>query len=333
MLRRVYDLKPAYLITGDDRPKVVRAVRRLRARVGEEAAELLSATDVTGDDAVAACNALGLFADERRLVVVDDVERWKAPDAAAVASYLENPAPTTVLALVGELPASSPLVKAVSRVGEVLKYELPKRGTKADVPAWVAKQFAALGIDADRAVCRALVELVGTDPTELSTEIDKLAGWAAGDAIREQDVVALVAARAEAPPFALTDAWGRRDVAGVLAASEHLLERSGVPSRDELPRVAGLLTSHIRRVLECQALSASDVPAREAAERLRKNRFYVQKLYEQAANFSVEELRAAIVRLAALDLGLKGASKLPGELELDRALVDVTRAPDPARER
>ena len=119
----------------------------------------------------------------------------------------------------------------------------------------------------------------------------------------------------------------------MLGASEQLLERAGAPARDELPRVAGLLTSHIRRVLECQALSASDVPARDAAERLRKNRFYVQKLYEQAANFSVEELRAAIVRLAELDLALKGASKLPGELELDRALVDVTRAPDQARER
>src|SRR3712207_2352593 len=95
------ELKPAYLLTGDDRPKLERAVRRLRARIGDEATERLSAFEATGADAVAACNALGLFATERRLVIVEDVERWKADDVRAVSGYLENPAPTSVLALVG----------------------------------------------------------------------------------------------------------------------------------------------------------------------------------------------------------------------------------------
>ena len=55
-------LRPVYLLTGNDRPKIVRALRRLRARFGDESVEQLSGDAASGADAVAACNALGLFA-------------------------------------------------------------------------------------------------------------------------------------------------------------------------------------------------------------------------------------------------------------------------------
>ena len=305
---------------------MVRAARRLRERIGAEATELLSALEVGGEEVAAACNALGLFASERRLVVVENVDSWKAAEIEQVAGYLKSPSPETVLALVGEgVKKDSPLAKAVAKAGEVLVYDLPKRGTRADLPAWVARQFAALEIKVDPSVCRLLVDLVGDDLEELAGEVEKLAAWANGDPIGEREVELLVAPRGETPPFALTDAWGRRDVAAVLEASELLLARAGVPARDSLPRVVGLLTSHIARVAECQGLAKEGVSARDAAERMKKNRFYVEKLFEQASNFTEDELRDAVVRLADLDLALKGGSRLAGELEFSRTLVALTR--------
>jgi DNA polymerase III subunit delta len=327
-LAAVAELLSAYLITGSDRPKVSRALRRLRDRVGEDATEVLDAHDRSGEDVAAACNALGLFAVERRLVVVEHVERWKAPDVKAVGEYLKRPAPTTVLTLVGEdVKRDSALAKAVAKAGEVLAYDLPTRGrsSKADLPKWVEQQFRERGIQIDAGASRALVELVGENADELATEVDKLVTWAAGERIGEREVAELVPARAESPPFDLTDAWGGRDVAGVLAASERIVERSGDAPRDVLLRIAGLLANHVGRVRECQALDAEGVPPASAAERLKRNRFYVQKLYAQSRNFSADELGDAVVRLAELDLALKGGSRLPGELEFARALVDITR--------
>ena len=327
----VADLKSAYLLTGSDRPKVGRALRRLRDRIGDDATEVLSAHEADGATVAASCNALALFATERRLVVVEHVEAWKARDLEAVVAYLDSPSPETVLALVGEgVRKDAPLAKAVAKIGEVLVYELPKRGTRADLPAWVGRQFAAAGVQADATACKLLVELVGTDVVELAVEVEKVAAWAKGDPVGEREIELLVAPRGETPPFALTDSWGRRDVAGVLEASERLLSRAGVPPRDALPRVVGVLTSHIERVADCQALSAEGVAPKQAAEKLKKNRFYVQKLYEQAANFTPDELRDAIVRLAELDLALKGGSRLAAELEFDRALVDLTRPREPS---
>jgi DNA polymerase III subunit delta len=325
-LAAVAELLSAYLITGSDRPKVVRALRRLRNRVGEDATELLNAHETSGEDAAAACNALGLFVVERRLVVVEQVEHWKAADVKALTEYLARPAPTSVLALVGDdVKRDSALAKAVAKAGELLIYDLPKRGRNPDLPKWVEQQFRERGIQIDHDAARALVELVGQSPDELATEVDKLATWAAGERIGEREVAELVAPRAETPPFDLTDAWGRRDVGGVLGASERLVERSGDASRDVLLRIAGLLTNHVARVRECQALDAQGVPPAAAADRLKRNRYYVQKLYEQARNFGEEELGDVVVRLASLDLALKGGSRLPGELEFARTLVEITR--------
>jgi DNA polymerase III subunit delta len=312
------DLKSVYLISGSDRPKIRVAVERLRNRFDDGAVETL-APGASAADAVAACNALGLFGGQRRLVVVEAVDEWKAPDAKEIASYLENPVPETVLALLGsEVKKDGPLAKACARRGDVLLYDTPR---KRDLPAWVAKQFEQLGTTADRAACRLLVEMVGEDPERLRGEIEKLGVWSGGEPITEADVELLAPVSAETSVFALNDAWGRRDAAAALAAVESLLERSG---GRELPRLVALLASHVSRVRACQALAAEGVTARDAAGKLKLHPFAAEKAYAHASEYAADELETAVVRLAELDLALKGGSRLAGDLEFERALVELT---------
>jgi hypothetical protein len=56
----------------------------------------------------------------------------------------------------------------------------------------------------------------------------------------------------------------------------------------------------------------------------------VRKALAHAENYTRDELDDAVVRLAELDAALKGATRLAGELELERALIDITRVPEPA---
>jgi DNA polymerase III delta subunit len=90
-----------------------------------------------------------------------------------------------------------------------------------------------------------------------------------------------------------------------------------------------MLNTHVARLRECQLLAEQGVRPKEAAGRLRRSPYYVQKLFAQAEAFSAAELQQVSTRLAALDFALKGGSRLPGDLELDRALVDITAAPGP----
>lgn len=318
------ELKPVYLLGGTDGPKVARALRRLRERVGAEATESLVSTEASAADAVAACNALGLFTGEARLVIVDGAERWKAGDVKVLSAYLAAPAPATVLALVAaEIKRDSALAKACAKAGDLLIYDAPK---KRDLPSWIAEQFARTGAQADAEACRALAELVGDDLNALSTEIEKLATWAQGEPIDADAVERLAVPRGEASIFSLTDAWGRRDSAAVLRTAETMLQGS----TRELTRLIGLLAHHVARVRACQALAAEGIRPREAAQRLKLHPFAAEKAFAQAQNFSADELRDALVRLAELDHAVKGGSRLPSELELTRALIEATRPTEPA---
>src|SRR5262249_59140458 len=201
-------------------------------------------------------------------------------------------------------------------------YEAPR---KRDLPAWVAKQFEQLGTRGDREACLALVEMVGDEPERLRSEIEKLATWAGGKPVESNDVRLLASLSAETSVFALSDAWGRRDTAAALGAVESLIERSGTR---ELPRLVGLLANHVSRVRACQRLAEEGIRPRDAAPKLKMHPFAAEKAFGHAANFAPDALDRAVVRLADLDLALKGESRLAGELELERAVVEVT---EPAR--
>jgi DNA polymerase-3 subunit delta len=329
------DLKPVYLLSGSDRPKIETALGRLRARFDAAAIEHLSAVEASGADTVAACNTLGLFGGDGRLVIVEDVDGrrgadgrraggWKAADTKEIAEYLKDPAAETVLALVAdELKRDSALAKACAKAGDVLVYDAPR---ERDLPSWIARQFEARSVRVAPDACRALLEIVGDDLFQLTSEIDKLATWAGGDEVTEPDVRLSAVGLAETSGFELTDAWGRRDVGAALAAAEAILDRSGKPRRDSAARLAGLFAAHVERVRDCQRLEAAGVSPKEAAARIKRHPYYVQKLYAQARNYTADELRDVTVRLANLDRALKGDSKLAPDLELERALVDVTRA-------
>jgi DNA polymerase III delta subunit len=205
------ELRPIYLITGGDRPKIRRALERLRARFGQESVETLAAESASGEEAVAACNSLGLFSGEGgRLVIVEGVEAWKKDDEEAVAGYVKDPVAGAVLVLVagGDLKGSS-LPALCKKAGEVLTYEVPR---PRDLPSWVRAQFERLGVNADGEAARALVDVVGEDATALTTEAEKLAAWAGGDQIGRREVEQLAVPSTDASAWAIMDAWGGRNI-------------------------------------------------------------------------------------------------------------------------
>ena len=225
-----------------------------------------------------------------------------------------------MLALIGdEVKAGSELAKACAKAGEVRTWNVQKR----KVPEWVAEQFARLGASADREACEALVELVGDDLAELESEAEKIATWAGGERIGVRDVEVLAVPGREAAPWALSDAWGARDVGAVLRACESELQRK------EPFVVAARLASHVALIGAVRRLADEGLRSRDVAKRLNVHEFRARKALAQIENYSPDELDRALVRLAALDAALKGASRLSGELELERAVIEITREREP----
>lgn len=330
--------KPVYLLTGSDRPKIETALARLRKHFVAESIDVSSALDTSGDQAVALCNAASLFG-STRLVVVEDVDGardsdgrrkggWKTADVEAITGYLANPAPDTVLALVGEdVKKTTALWKVCAKAGQILEFAVAKKG----VQGWVAEQFRLRGVSAEPEASALLVQLVGDDLRSLASEVDKVATWAAGEPVGEREIEMLVATTADAPTYVLSDAWAGRDAPRALAASETIFERESRARRDTAARLAGALGGHLGRLRALKGLATEGVRPKQAAERLKLHPFYAEKLWSQAEGFSAEELDDAVVRLAELDGLLKGQSRLAPDLEVQRAVVDLTRRPGAAR--
>jgi DNA polymerase III delta subunit len=175
--------------------------------------------------------------------------------------------------------------------------------------------------------CKALLEIVGDDKLTLALEIDKLATWAAGEPLGVEEVERLATPFAEAHPWDLTDAWGRRDVGAALAIVEATYARSPRPRTSEAAGLAARLAAHLTRLTRMKMLREGGLRPREAAAKLGMKPYPGEKLARQADEFSLDELRDAIVRLARLDHALKGGSKLSADLELQLAVADIAREP------
>ena len=317
-------LLPVYLLTGSDRPKHVRALLRLRSRFEAEAVEQLSAESASGVDAVAACNALGLFGGEGggRLVIVQAVERWRKADVDAIAAYLRDPVQGAVLALAAEeLPRGSALVNLAEKHGRLLRYDVPK---PSSLHSWARAELERLGVSADADAARALVELVGDDTVALASELEKVAAWADGEPVGRAEVEQVATPGREAAAWALTDAWGARDLPALLEACDLALEKK------EPFLLAVGLAAHVGRVRAAQALAEQGLRTREVATQLKMKEYPARKALQHAERYSRDELDSALVRFAELDAAIKGASRLSGELELVRALIDVTRPAEQA---
>ena len=178
-------LLPAYLIIGTDRPKVRRAVARLRQRVIDEAGNDLNVLvfDAEHDQVevlLQAAESPGLTLGTRLLLVLNG-HKWKAKARQQVAAYLQDPMPDTTVAIEGEtFAASDALFKAVKKLGGVLAYELPK---KYEMAGWVKERAKAHRLPMTTAVAKHLLDRCGTDPghaERLEREIEKLALYCRG---------------------------------------------------------------------------------------------------------------------------------------------------------
>ena len=111
----------------------------------------------------------------------------------------------------------------------------------------------------------------------------------------------------------------------VLQRLEGLLERSGDPRSRRSRGWSRSSPATSRVCAAAQRLEAQGVASKDAAATLRQHPFYVSKLYQQARNYAPEELVRRRCGSPRLDHALKGGSHLSPELELERALIEITR--------
>ena len=295
-------LKPAYIICGSDRPKVRRALARLRRRViaesGSDLNVALFEAALTPAAAVVEAAATPGLVLGTRLLVVTGAHRYTVKERQALVAYLKEPMPDTVLAVEGETFArDDALLKAVSRVGEVLRYDLPKGH---ELARWVRERGAAHRVAIGAAEARHLLALAGEEPERLEREIEKLAAYCRGGTAGVADIDAVCSPAIETRVFDLMDAVGHRQRTAAFRCLEELY------AHGEDPRaVFAALVGHVRRLEMVLEVAAETSPS-EVARKLGVHSFTARKLLEQRSSYDRARIGRALAALADADAALRG---------------------------
>ena len=320
-------LAPVYLLGGTDRGKVRRALERLKDRFGADAIEHFDASTCDPADVANACLQQGLFVDQR-LVVVEGCDAWVKPRRAGrldpLLAYVEKPSPSTTLVVVIDAPADARkpvwakddlLLKAIAKAGgksAILLFEAPKS-------AVFARQEAdRLGVRLEPEAMMRFTELVGDHPEEITGEFEKLATFANGAEIDVTIVETMVRARHDDAPWALLDAITQRDRRNAVRELTKLLAGDVEPHR-VLPQI----TRHVELVRRTVELAEDGRPSKEAlAKQLGVAPFRAQKMLVAVGYWTPGDASRAMSRMHEADAAMKGMSRMPPSLVLERALAE-----------
>src|SRR5918999_5008926 len=208
------ELKPVYLVHGDDDARIdawrLRLRRRAEAERGPGGLETFEGSASSPGQVAASLSAL-TFDTGSRYLLVDDAGAWKAADLGPLEAALKEPDPQTVLVLIVRGKPLKQLVKLVEAAGGEIREEAAPKPW--ELPRWVAERAREEGLQLDSEAAKTLVALAGPGQQRLAREVEKivLAVHPAGRASAD-DVERLAAADAAPQAYELADALAAGDL-------------------------------------------------------------------------------------------------------------------------
>ena len=303
-----------YLLLGDDEERKVRSIEKLRRG---RAAEAYDAAETRPEIVVSACNSFSLFG-EGPFVVVRNLDAWNAAQKTMVVDYLLDPPPESDLLLVGKkLGARERLLAAVKKSGEVHNFEQP---TGKVLVKWVVAQAGTLGLDLPETVAEDLTTRCSGDKMRLVQETEKLALYVGGGAATHEDVAQLCPPDVQSNIFAFVDALAAGQRGRAIKLLEDLIETGEPPLR---------LTFMIRRQFQlaarARALFERGASQGETARELKVPPFVARNLEGQGRKLDDGDLERALALVLDLESGLKGGRDLGDGLQVELAVLKLSR--------
>jgi DNA polymerase-3 subunit delta len=260
------------------------------------------------------------FLTDRRVVVGRDIEMFtKAAQVAPLVDYLADPLPSTSLVLVwsgGRIPKA--LTDAVSASGGVVVDTSPGR----KLAGWIDEQVAASGLRLDRDATDRLARWLGDDPQRLVGVLATLVGsFGQGARLGADDIEPFLGEAGGVPPWELTDALDKGDIAASLSKLHRMTEGGG---RHAL-QIMATLQNHYGRML---MLDGAAVTGEKDAARvlgLKGSTFPARKALTQARKLGHDGVVRAVDLLAGADIDLRGGKAWPDDLVLEVLVARLAR--------
>lgn len=332
-----------HLLFGDDEFRVEEALRALRERLDADGmlatnSSVLEGRRVTPAELLQHASALP-FLGSARLVLVEGlivaagrgraaIDRWRP-----LLDALPTLPPSTTLVL-REPPAprrggrresiaSWPLVRELAaldavEVEEFRPLSIYGRGGESEVARWLRARAEAAGVAMEARAISTLVDLVGADLRTLDGEIAKLAHYARGRAVTEEDVRALTPEAREESLFSLVDAA----IEGRGSAAITLLDRILTDGSATPGRVQYQLGRHLGQLVRATEQAEAGGSEQEIGAATGAQGYARTKLVRQARGIRREVAERGLRAVERADHQVK-SGRMPEALSLELLLLEV----------
>ncbi len=267
------------------------------------------------------------FFTDFRVVVGIGMELLLKDEHAALVAYLADPLPSTTLVLdfggtSGKAPkAVEDAVKGAG--GESVPTGAGAPRQRAD---FVTAQAKDAGVVLDRGATQLLVDWLGEDAGKLPGVLAVLAStYGQGTRLGAADVEPFLGDAGGVPPWDLTDAIDRGDIAGALVALRRLLQ-----ARHPM-QVMATLHTHFQRILRLEGAAVRGEKEAATLLRLKGSTFPAKKALTQSNRLGHDRVVASIRLLADADLQLRGTIAWPSELAMEVLVARLARLAKTAR--
>jgi DNA polymerase-3 subunit delta len=267
--------------------------------------------------ALATARTLPMMA-RRRLVVGKGIDEVKAAELEPLATYAEDPNPSTCLLLIGEkVDVRFKAFQTLRKRGYLHVFAPPR---DREVPGWIRAEARTRKIAIGADAAEALATATGADLGRIAQALDQLALYAGGEPISVAHVEALVAETRQRGIFELTKAIGAGNVGGALALLANMLR-----NREPALRIQYMLARHLRQVWRAKELSASGAARGEIASAVGINPYFLDDILVPAKRMTRAALADAFERLFQADVDLK-SSRLDPEIALARLVQTLAES-------
>lgn len=267
---------------------------------------------------------------ERRVVVGHHLARFSTADSVApLVRYLEDPLPSTSLVLVwnkgpkltkrvGGIPKK--LTEALSAANaQIIKTDV---GTGRAANEWINDRLKAAAVDLDRGASSLIAEHLGEDRNRLGGILSSLEStFGPGAKVGADDVRPFLGQAGGVPPWDLTDAMARADIAGSLDVLRRMV---GAGERHPLAVLATLHT-HYGRMMRLDGAAVGNDKDAAALLGMKGSTFPAKKALEQTRRMGSDNIRQAVGLLADADLDLRGRSGIDGRTVLEVLVARLAR--------
>lgn len=256
---------------------------------------------------------------ERRVVVVREVEKLGQPDV--LASYIENPSPSTCLVLTSSKPdfRRKPFVTA-KKHGFVVEC---KPLWDNQVPSWIVQRVKKSGHEIDLDAASMLLAYVGSSLREIVNELEKIYLYV-GDKkiITVDDITSVVGVSREFSVFELQWAIGMKDTAKAAEILKHIIDQ-GEPHPI---LIVAVLTKFFQTLWKLHDVRRRGVQGAQQYVQAGIFGSLGEKYGHVANKYTMQEIEDAFIALADVDEKLKTSGGDPHML-MQTFVVNVTRSP------